>query len=198
MSVRHTALPLRVEAPGVEGAAGRRREQARRLPGDRIEPLEVGIEPRERVHEPDRVRVSRVVEDLVDARELDHAAGVHDDDPVGELGDQAEVVRDEDGRGVRLLLRRPEHLHDLRLDRDVERRRRLVGDEDSRLVRDRHRDHRALAHPARELVRVLVDSTLGERHADELEQRDRSLGRLLVAHPGVVRLDRFRDLVRRS
>ncbi len=77
-------------------------------------------------------------------------------------------------------LRRLQHLDDLRLDRHVERGRRLVGDEHARVVRDRHRDHRALAHAARELVRVLVDTALGVRDADELEQLDRALPRRAV------------------
>ena len=164
-------------------------------PGNRIEPLEVGIESRERVHEPDRVRVPRAVEDLVDVGELDHPSRVHDDDAIGELGDEPEVVRDQDGRGVGLVLRRLHDLDDLRLDRDVERGRRLVGDEDPRFVGDRHRDHRALSHAARELVRVLVDAPFGERHAHELEQLDGPLVRRLVADARIVRLDRLRDLV---
>ena len=86
-----------------------------------------------------------------------------------------EVVRDQDDRGVRLLPRRLQHLDDLRLDRDVERGRRLVRDEHARVVGDRHRDHRALAHPAGELVRVLVDPPLRRRDADDLEQLDRAL-----------------------
>ena len=52
---------------------------------------------------------------------------------------------------------------DLRLDRDVERRRRLVGDQQVGVARERHRDHRALAHAARELVRVVVDAPLRAR-----------------------------------
>ena len=36
-----------------------------------------------------------------------------------------------------------------------------------RLARERHRDHHALAHAARELVRVGVDVRLGRRDADE-------------------------------
>ena len=47
------------------------------------------------------------------------------------------------------------HLEDLGLDRDVECRGRLVGDQHLGVVGDRHRDHHALAHATRELVRVL-------------------------------------------
>ena len=47
-----------------------------------------------------------------------------------------------------------DQIEDLGLDRDVERRRRLVGDQQLRLVGERHRDHHALAHAAGELVRI--------------------------------------------
>ena len=50
--------------------------------------------------------------------------------------------------------------NDLRLDRHVERRGRLVGDDQLRLGRQRERDDDALAHAAGELVRVLVDALL--------------------------------------
>ena len=79
------------------------------------------------------------------------------------------------------LLSQPvDHLEDLRLHRDVERRRRLVGDQHLRVVGDRHRDHHALAHAARELVRILVGAVLRLRDADRAEQVDRRrCGRLL-------------------
>ena len=66
-----------------------------------------------------------------------------------------------------------EQLEDLRLDRDVERGRRLVGDQQIRLARERHRDHHALPHAARQLVRIRVDALLGRRDADQLEHLDR-------------------------
>ena len=45
-------------------------------------------------------------------------------------------------------------LQDLRLDRDVERRRRLVGDQQRRAADQRHGDHRALAQAAGKLERI--------------------------------------------
>ena len=51
-----------------------------------------------------------------------------------------------------------QQLEDLRLDRHVERGRRLVGDQELRLAGQRHRDHRALPHPAGELVRVVLQA----------------------------------------
>ena len=45
----------------------------------------------------------------------------------------------------------------------------------SRVERERHRDHRPLSHPARELVRIVVDSRLlGLRDADPVEKLDRA------------------------
>ena len=58
-SVRHTLPPLRERAAGMERAAGRRVDEARGLAGDRLEPLLVHVDPRQAVHEPDRVRVAR-------------------------------------------------------------------------------------------------------------------------------------------
>ncbi len=127
--------------------------------------------------EPDGVRMAWSVEDRKDVAELDDPARVHDHDAVGELRDHAEVVRDQDCRRVRLALSGPQHLDDLRLDRHVERSRRLVGDQDRRRVGDRHRDHAALSHATRELVRVLVDRAVrdaGHRRARVARSRGAS------------------------
>ena len=70
------------------------------------------------------------------------------------------------------LLQRAQQVEDLRLHGDVERGRGLVGDEQARVADERHRDHHALAHAARELVRVLAEPALGVGDADEVEQLD--------------------------
>ena len=57
-------------------------------------------------------------------------------------------------RHPHLALQLVEQRQDLRLDRDVERGGRLVGDQQLRPAGERHGDHRALALPARELVRI--------------------------------------------
>src|SRR5215472_19260796 len=85
---------------------------------------------------------------------LDDAAQVHDQDPVGDVLDHAEVVADEEIGQAELLAERDEEVDDLRLDRDVERGDRLVADHKLRLDRERTGDAEALALPARELVRI--------------------------------------------
>ena len=103
---------------------------------------------------------------------LDDPPGVHHHHAVGDLGDDADVVRDQDDRRAELGLEPLDQLQDLGLDRDVERGRRLVGDQQVGVARERHRDHHALPHAARELVRVVVDPPLGVRDADRAQQLD--------------------------
>ena len=60
---------------------------------------------------------------------LDDLPGVHHRDPVARLGDDAEVVGDQQQRGVEVAPQVGEDAEDLRLDEHVERGRRLVGDD---------------------------------------------------------------------
>ena len=64
--------------------------------------------------------------------------------------------------------------HDLRLHGDVERGGRLVGDQQARIAGERHGDHHALAHAARQLVRIVAQPLRGVGDAHALE---RFLGR---------------------
>ena len=64
---------------------------------------------------------------VVGRRDLDDLAEVHHGDPVGDVADDREVVGDEEIRQAEPLLQLLEQVDDLRLDRDVERRHRLVG-----------------------------------------------------------------------
>ena len=84
---------------------------------------------------------------------------------------------------------------DLRLHRDVERGRRLVGDDQGRLGAERERDHDALAHAAGEFMRIAVDPLLGRGDADLAEPGDRPLPRLLSRVSGIMRQDRLGELV---
>ena len=85
-------------------------------------------------------------------------------------------------------------LEDLRLDGDVERGGRLVGDEEVGLHRQRHRDHHALAHAARELVRVAAQPAARVGNADPLEHRHREIVGRLARELGAMGVDRFPQL----
>ena len=114
----------------------------------------------------------RLGEESLRRRGLDDAAGVHDGDTVGVAGNNTQVVGDEDDAHLVLVAQLIDEVEDLHLRRHVQGRRRLVRDEDARLAHEGHGDHDALAHAARELVRVVVDDNLGARHADALEDLD--------------------------
>src|SRR5260221_9899694 len=104
--------------------------------------------------------MQRLTEKIADRRFLDLAAGIHDDDALRHLGDDAKIVGDEDDRGADLALELAHQIEDLGLDRYIKRGRRLVGDEELWIAGERHSDHDALAHAAAELARVFGDATL--------------------------------------
>jgi hypothetical protein len=127
-----------------------------------------------------------VGEELLRRALLDDPAGVHDEDAPAHAGDDAEVVGDDDDRGVVLVREALHEFEDLRLDRHVEGRRRLVGQQQLRVAGEGDRDHDALPHAARELVRVVLDALLGLGDADRLQQLNGACDGLVVRHPHVV------------
>ena len=142
--------------------------------------------PRDGAEQRDRVRVLRRGEQLGGRRLLGLATRVEDEHAVGDVGDDAEVVGDEHDRGPEPLADLAHQPEDAGLRRHVERGRRLVGDQQLRVARERHRDHHALPHPARELVRVLVEPPLGRRDVHEPQQLDRPRARLSPRHAEVL------------
>ena len=97
---------------------------------------------------------------------------LHDDHVVGDAAHDIEVVGDEQHRHADLRLQVLEQLQDLRLHGDVERGRRLVGDEEVRPVGERHRDHHPLALAAGKLMRIGAEALAGIGDADFGEQLD--------------------------
>ncbi len=87
-----------------------------------------------------------LIEEFLDAGDFDDPAGVHDGDDVGVLGDDAEVVGDQEDRHAALALKFSQEFEDLGLDGDVQRRGRLIGDQEPGLAGEGHGDHDALAH----------------------------------------------------
>ena len=137
--------------------------------------------------------------------DLDDLAAIHHGDAVGDAGDHAEIVRDQDQPDAGVALDLGEEVEDLRLDRHVERGGRLVGDDQLRLAQERHGDHHALAKPARELVRKLRQALLGRGDADaRREARARAAraasrrhGPMLAQHLGHLVADAIARVERR-
>jgi hypothetical protein len=124
--------------------------------------------------------VLRILEQVFGVALFDDLAGIHHDDALAKFGDHAEVVGDHDDGRAEVAVQPNHQVQDLGLDRDVERGRRLVRDQQPWSAGQGNRDHHALAHPAGELVGIGVHPVFGGRDADPLEQIDRPLLRLLL------------------
>ena len=94
---------------------------------------------------------------------------VHHRDPLRDLPHHGEVVRDEEVGEPALALEVGEQVEHLRLHRHVERRHRLVADDERGLHRERAGDADALPLPAGELVGIAPG--VARIEPDFLEQR---------------------------
>ena len=121
------------------------------------------VEPRHRAQQPHRIGMARAVEHVVGVALFDQPRGIHHDDAVGVARDHAEIMRDDDQRDIELARQVLHQFEDLRLDGDVERGGRLVGDDELRIAGEPDRDHHALAHAAGELVRILFEPPRRDR-----------------------------------
>ena len=138
--------------------------------------------------------MERPLHDLADGADLGDAPGIHHGHPVGRLRDHAHVMCDEH-HGRAALRAQPLDQHDdLGLNRNVERRRRLVGDDEFRLRTKGQRQHDPLPHAAGELVGVAINAPFGCWDADFLEQIDGSSPSLGLGQ-GQVGQDGLDDLV---
>src|SRR5258705_8932809 len=95
-------------------------------------------------------------EDLLPWRHLADLAEIHDGTAVSHVLDNRQIVADEEQREAELPLQILQQVEDLRLDGDVERRDRLVADDQVRFCGKRPGDADALALAAREFVRPSV------------------------------------------
>ncbi len=89
-------------------------------------------------------------------RDLDDAPEIHHGHAVADMGDDGEVMGDEQVREIVLALQVDQQVDHLRLDRDVERGDRLVAHDQTRPERQRPRDADALPLPAGELMRIIL------------------------------------------
>ena len=93
---------------------------------------------------------ARRLENLPDRAGLDHPAGPHDGDGVGDQPHHRQVVRDEQVGQAEIALQLVEQRQDLRLHGDVERRDGLVQHQHAGVEEQRAGDRHALPLAARE------------------------------------------------
>ena len=108
------------------------------------------IEMGDRLHQPLEVRVFRRVKNIVHGAAFHDSPVIHDDDLLGDIGNDAEIMRDHQHRHAEFVLERAHQFQNLRLYRNVERGRRFVGDKEGRTADQGHGDHRPLAQPTGE------------------------------------------------
>jgi len=136
----------------------------------RLQPLAgLHVEMRHRREQRLEIGMLWLSEDVGDGARFHDLTAIDDDDLIRDIGDDAEIMGDDQDRHVELLLQLLEELQDLRLDGDIERGGRLVGDEQRRPADERHGDHGALTQAARQLERVHAIGALGVGEADQLQ-----------------------------
>ena len=135
-----------------------------------------------------RVGMARISKDLLDRSGLDDAAAIHDGHAMRHFRDDAEIVRDEDDRRAGFSLTPCQHRQHLRLHGDVEGRRRLICENEFAVSGHRHGDDRALAHPAGELMGILLRPTDRVRDVDLAQKLNCASGSLAFGKPSVSHL----------
>src|SRR5258708_7553077 len=98
----------------------------------------------------------------LDAELLDDAPLIHDDQPVTEMRDDREVVADQDAAQPAPPAQLAQQVEDLGLNRHVERRGRLVEQEQTRFENEGAGDGDALTLAAGKLMRVAVEEIAAE------------------------------------
>ena len=149
----------------------------------------------QRFKEATTVRMARRAQHRRRRTLLDDAARVHHEDAARERRDGREIVADPDQRHPEIAHQAAHLGEDLRLNRNIKRRGRLVAHDQRRLVQQRNRDRDALAHAAGELVRIGIEPLcgIGNAHSGERLDRPRARG---FARDAAMRLQREAHLCR--
>src|SRR5438067_11242125 len=88
---------------------------------------------------------------------LDELTQVHHANAFAHVIDRPEVMRDQEHGELEVVLQCSQQVENLRLDRYVQRRNRLIGDDEPRLHGQRSRDDQALPLSTTELMRVAFE-----------------------------------------
>ena len=125
------------------------------------------------------VVVEHVVEDIVGGTDLDDLATVHDRHIVAGLGNDTQVMGDQQHRHVAVLDQLFDQREHLRLDGHIKGRGRLVGNQQTGMAGKGDGDDDTLLHATGELVGIIARPALRDTH--ELEHLLGPLHRLFLA-----------------
>ena len=113
------------------------------------------------------VRMGRPCEQHITGRHFDDATGTHHGDSLADVFHDGQIMRDEQVSQAEFGLQVLEQVQDLRLNRDVQRRHRLVTDQHLGAERERARDSDALPLATGEAVRIAAQVTYVETYRSQ-------------------------------
>jgi D-alanyl-D-alanine dipeptidase len=129
-----------------ERASQRQRARRRDCAFDGVQRLvAIGLQRGNRAEQASGVGVRRSFKERAHGSGFDDSSGIHHRHPVADAAHHSKVVRDKEHGKSKALSQLCQQFENLRLYRNIERRRGLVGDEQRRAVDDCHGDHDPLA-----------------------------------------------------
>src|SRR5215469_1521847 len=178
------------------GTASRWIEQIGRLASNRRK-LEAAliIQARNRVQQPHGVGMGGSFIHLFHRRGLHHVSRVHHVDMLTGSGHYSQVVRNQHHSGVKFFCQALHQFKDLRLDGHIQRRSRLICNQQFRIARQGDGNHDPLAHAAAELVRVVLDAPFRIWNTHQVKHFNRAFPGLVFTEVFAVPLDCLRNLV---
>ena len=142
----------------------------------------------DRTQQANGVRVAGVLIQVLGLRDFHRFTRVHHQNIVRHTGNDTQVVGNHNGCCARFVLRLIYHLKHLRLNGHIQCSGGLIGDQNTRVIRNSHCNHNALAHTARKLVRVRTQTICRGRNTHQTHQLDRAIFNRLLAHALIVDL----------
>ena len=112
---------------------------------------------------------------------FDEPARIQHADTFAHAPDDREIVADEEDRGAEFLAQLRDEIQHLGFDGGVETGSGFVENEQGGVRRERHRDHHALLHAARQLMRITVHHPFRRRDAHTPQHLERARQRLAAA-----------------
>ena len=116
----------------LERATFRQILQIRRITSDGAQLFQLHVHARYCTEQANTVRVRRAVENIIHATVLHRATGVHDQNLITNPRNHAQIMGNQNNRGVKIALKFIEQRHNLRLNRHVQGRGRLIRDQQFR------------------------------------------------------------------
>ena len=148
---------------------------------------------RDALHKSPGIGMQWFVKDLPNIPGFNHLTAVHHGQSVGHSGDHPQIVSDQKQAHLEFFLDGCQQGQDLGLNRYVEGRGRLIGNNQTGTAHEAHGDHHALTQAPRKLVRILFQARSGRGNTHFFQQIDRpfpglSGGYFLVLQDGFFQL----------